>query len=353
MLPIRSLGARQIPTSKGLCLRTSFLVRQTCAKRNWSNQRPASKVPEIPLTYFTELPQLPPRASAQEKLAWYNAFERKYPGRGNIGDDMTDIPLSERITFQKARRVLDIKYLRPGLFVIAFSFGVFSLLAFLQARQEVKPKSSSLWGTDHIQRKRTTGPVEVITRALEEFDPVSKLTIGIIGVNAAVHLGSLIFPRAWATLVHIPQFTSAVGRFTDHGYTFRPVSYTLLTSNFAHWGMLHFLFNMYACYNFVPKVGESRLFEGSAYHTLAFFLSSGVVSVYAQHLASRSPGAGASGALFAIFGAFCMQYPDAQIGFFPIPVSLSASTFLPCAMLFDVLGMVFARNYSKLGHAVS
>lgn len=102
---------------------------------------------------------------------------------------------------------------------------------------------------------------------------------------------------------------------------------------------------------------------------LSFFLSTGVLSGYGQHLATifssqtkalraRAPPevfircGGASGALFGVFAAFCMQYPNAGVGIIFVPISIAASTMLPCVMAFDLLGMV--RGFGLgLGHAVS
>jgi rhomboid-like protein len=130
---------------------------------------------------------------------------------------------------------------------------------------------------------------------------------------------------------------------------------------FVHSGAFHLGFNMWACYNFLPPVSYSRLFEGSPYHTLSFFLSAGVLSGLGQHLSTsfaRSvvhyaiPSGGASGALFGVFAAFCMQYPQAEVGIILLPFRFDAQSLLPCVMLFDFLGMVGLYNLG-LGHGVS
>jgi rhomboid-like protein len=140
------------------------------------------------------------------------------------------------------------------------------------------------------------------------------------------------------------------------------LDYTLFTSTFVHFGSMHLLFNMWACYNFLTPTGYSRAFEGSPYHTLSFFLSAGVLSGYAQHLTtmfSRSASTvwvrsgGASGALFGVFGVFCTQYPNAGVGIMFVPFSIAASTMLPLVMAFDAYGMVRGIPRLNLGHAVS
>ncbi|KAL7778382.1 hypothetical protein CFE70_007882 [Pyrenophora teres f. teres 0-1] len=132
---------------------------------------------------------------------------------------------------------------------------------------------------------------------------------------------------------------------------------------FVHSGALHFFFNMYFLNNFMTPVGYSRLFEGSPNHTLAFYLSTGVLSGYAQHLATLIPTqksiipeifvrcGGASGALFGVLGIFCMQYPTAGLGIMFVPVHFEAQYVLPAILLFDFIGMVRGYTFVRFGHA--
>jgi rhomboid-like protein len=123
--------------------------------------------------------------------------------------------------------------------------------------------------------------------------------------------------------------------------------------------------NMYCVNNFLLPVGYSRVFEGSPYHTLSFFLSTGVLSGFAQHWSTLIPlkkhvvpeifirCGGASGALLGVLGVFCMQYPTAGLGIMFVPVHFDAQYVLAALVAFDFIGMVRGYSFVNFGHAVS
>ncbi|KAI8942338.1 hypothetical protein NX059_000417 [Plenodomus lindquistii] len=252
-----------------------------------------------------------------------------------------------------------VRYLRPAVWALTVSFGIFSGLAYLEANQQLKDrqtKKRTPWPqVPKIQFSipRQSGPptpTEVATNWWTSLNGASKLSMGLVGINTAVHAGSFIMPRFWYTLWHLPA---------------RNVNYTQFTSMFVHSGVMHIAFNMYALANFMPVAGNTKLFEGNAHHLLAFYLSTGVLSGFAQHLATLIPAVGArklvpeifvrcggaSGALFGILSVFCMQYPTAGLGLMFIPGSMEAQYFLPLVMLFDFVGMVRGYSFISLGHA--
>ncbi|KAB2110105.1 hypothetical protein AG0111_0g471 [Alternaria gaisen] len=249
-----------------------------------------------------------------------------------------------------------VRYLIPAIWALSVSGGIFYGLAYLEAKSELKSKPASSggwlqapqWSTK--QRGPPT-PTEVVTGAWTNLDPISRVTYGIIGANSGIHLSSFLLPRAWETLWHLPA---------------RNVNYTQFTSMFVHGGALHFFVNMYFLNNFMAPVGYSRLFEGSPYHTLSFYLSAGVLSGFAQHwttLSTRIPfhrrpipeifirSGGASGALFGILGVFCMQYPHAGLGILFVPVHFDAQYVLPAILLFDLVGIIRGYSFVNFGHA--
>ncbi|USP78728.1 Presenilins-associated rhomboid-like protein, mitochondrial [Curvularia clavata] len=251
-------------------------------------------------------------------------------------------------------RHVRVRYLRPALWAIFVSGGIFAGLSYLEAKNELKKSQTTSaggwlpkpqWG---VPRRTPPTPTEVVTGAWTNLDPISRLTYGIIGANSGVHLSSFLVPRTWDTLWHLPA---------------RNVNYTQFTSMFVHSGALHFFVNMYFLNNFMKPVGYSRLFEGSSYHTLSFFLSAGVLSGFAQHWSTLIPiqkrpipeifirCGGASGALFGILGVFCMQYPHAGLGILFVPVHFEAQHVLPAIMLFDFIGMIRGYSFVNFGHA--
>ena len=248
-----------------------------------------------------------------------------------------------------------VKYLRPALWALVVSSGIYVGLAYLQAKSELKAQKARGWleGPQLQWKTPTRGmptPLEVATQYWADLNPIMKVGYGIIGVNTVVHASSFVMPRVWDMLWHTPA---------------RNVNYTQFTSMFVHSGALHFFVNMYALNNFLVPVGYSPLFEGSPYHTLSFFLSAGVLSGFAQHwstlIATQKRaipeifirGGGASGALFGILGVFCTQYPTAGLGIIFIPVHFDAQYVLPAVMLFDLVGMIRGYSFVNLGHAVS
>jgi rhomboid-like protein len=244
-----------------------------------------------------------------------------------------------------------VRLLRPAIFAFSLSTAIYVALAYWEARNEVKPKRVQDYMPQWRGQQRTPPtPTEVVTRAWVGLDPMSKISWGLIGSNSAIHLTKLVAPAYWSQLWHTPALN---------------VNYSLLTSAFVHSGPLHLGFNMYALYNFLPPVGYTKLFHADTNHMLSFYLATGLLSGYAQHVASivftryRSfppaivPSGGASGALFGILGAFCMEYPNHGIGLMFVPGYLDAQYVLPAIMLFDFIGMVRPYPFVSLGHAVS
>jgi rhomboid-like protein len=257
---------------------------------------------------------------------------------------------AQNYEFPKVR----IQYVRPAIWCLAVSVGIYTGCAYLDAKDQVaKLKNPERWLQAPqwaVQSRGPPTPTELATKWWEQQNPISKLSCGIIAANSAVHLTSFVLPRFWDSLWHIPA---------------RNVSYTNFTSMFVHSGPMHLLFNMWATWNFMLPVGYSRLFEGNTYHTLSFFLSAGVLSGFAQHwstIFARNTraipeifirGGGASGALFGILGAFCMEYPTAELGILFLPFKFEAQYFFPAVMLFDFIGMVRGYSFVNFGHAVS
>ncbi|KAL5426524.1 hypothetical protein PMIN04_001841 [Paraphaeosphaeria minitans] len=315
-----------------------------CASRSQIRQlqtRPSQSAPRHPSKTLPQRASQPPPSQP--------ATEPHYTPNSNEGGHF---PGGEEIPNVKVR------FLAPTIWAITVSTGIYISLAYFTAKSELESKGPYhlFQGNSRPARGPSYStyapngpptPTEVVTRAWRNADPMSKLSWGLIGVNGAVHLSSLVAQRAWQHLWHIP----ATNR-----------NYTLFTSTFVHSGLMHLGVNLYALYNFLPATGYSSLFRGDTKHVLSFFLSTGVLSGLAQHCASMifkqgrayapfiSSG-GASGALFAVFGAFCMEYPTQGVGVILIPYYMEAQYFLPVVMAFDLVGMIRGYSFVQLGHA--
>ncbi|MBR1376823.1 MAG: rhomboid family intramembrane serine protease [Bacilli bacterium] len=76
--------------------------------------------------------------------------------------------------------------------------------------------------------------------------------------------------------------------------------YRLFTSTFLHIGLIHLVFNMYALYIIGPQI-ES--FFGKTKYLLIYILGGIIGNLFANIFEVNTIGAGASGAIFALFGA--------------------------------------------------
>lgn len=178
------------------------------------------------------------------------------------------------------------------------------------------------------------------TKALESawnaLTSVEKAAWTAIGFNTALYLPSKYIPGMSSATFHLPVANR---------------NWTLLTSTFGHSGPLHLLVNMYVLNNFTLPVSSSQSFQGSAAHSTAFYLSSGILSCLAYHLQSAFrpayrtiPCLGASGAICAMVGVFGMSYPDAQIGIILLPFSFPAQQALAGLAAFEVFGTIFGTR---------
>ncbi|QSZ37863.1 hypothetical protein DSL72_008963 [Monilinia vaccinii-corymbosi] len=174
--------------------------------------------------------------------------------------------------------------------------------------------------------------------------PAEKFTYTIMGLNIGIHaLGSLV-PALWSNIfTHVPGSNR---------------HFTLLTCIFGHSSLAHLGFNMYAFNSFMPALGQDLAFHSSIAHMAAFYLSTGVISSWAQALSGglrprvpNIPFLGASGALFALIGATAMEHPEAKFRIMFVPYDFAAQELLGAAMLFDLLGVCGAYKTLRLGHA--
>ncbi|KAF2750208.1 hypothetical protein M011DRAFT_464984 [Sporormia fimetaria CBS 119925] len=236
------------------------------------------------------------------------------------------------------------RYLRPFIFTVVLSGSIYLLCAYLKAKKELEPvrvnfESLNPFGNVRVQGRDSGGtPWDVLSRAWRDTDPVTKTSCGLISTFGAVHLAGMAAPGLMSRFWHVPVLNN---------------NYTLFTSTFVHSGGAHLLFNSLGCWMFLKPVGYSPTFQGDANHVLAFFLSAGVISAYADHLSSLLPSragplqkafiptGGASGAVLAMFSVFCLSYPNAGVGLLFIPfVSIPASNMLALVLGFDAYGML-------------
>lgn len=150
---------------------------------------------------------------------------------------------------------------------------------------------------------------------------------------------------------HHPALQSTMFRYFCSNPAARAVCWPMFLSTFSHFALIHFGLNMYVLHSFSSAVGQNLGKE----QFLAMYLSGGVVSSLASHafkVALRCPGPslGASGAIMALLGYFCTQYPNAQLSIVFIPgFSFSADYAIKGIMCLDAVGM--AMGWRMFDHA--
>ena len=120
--------------------------------------------------------------------------------------------------------------------------------------------------------------------------PVPVVSYTLIAINVAVFLLQLFSPDLQQKLTLWPVAVAAHGEY-----------YRLVTSAFVHYGLLHILFNMYALYVLGPPL-ERHLGRGRFAALYGLSALGGSVLVYLLSPLSAAT-AGASGAIFGLFGA--------------------------------------------------
>ena len=100
--------------------------------------------------------------------------------------------------------------------------------------------------------------------------------------------------------------------------------WSVLTYAFLHGSLLHLLFNMLGLFMFGPPV-EGRIGSRRFLHLyLVSALGGAALSLAFVSLAGRGVIIGASAAVFGVMLAFVLEWPDAPVFIFPLPVPVKA-----------------------------
>jgi membrane associated rhomboid family serine protease len=136
------------------------------------------------------------------------------------------------------------------------------------------------------------------------------INISLIAVNV------LIFIYQVQQGEQLEQFVMQWGfvpaRFQLHDWYNLAAWPPVFTSMFLHGNLLHIVSNMWILWIFGDNVEDSMGHGGY----LVFYLSCGIVSVFAQYWAAADspyPMVGASGAIAGVLGAYFLTYPRAKI----------------------------------------
>lgn len=217
---------------------------------------------------------------------------QSFPGAIKISKEELDIQKS----IVKQRR----KLLWPGIWTLFALTGTFSTLAYLSARFPPHPEQVS----HHAELPQDWWLTPTIIREglKAGWDGLDKLTIGIVVTTVLVHLLKKSPLPIWEKLIHITG----------------EKRYTAFTYPFVHLDWSHAGMNTLFLVWFLPDV--VRYFDGDTFHAAAFWASPPLITSFLQHFSFRfgwtsgiPMNVGSSGAVAAIFGAYCMLYPDEKI----------------------------------------
>ena len=120
------------------------------------------------------------------------------------------------------------------------------------------------------------------------------ITYILIALNILVFLAMYLIGNGSYDINTLLDFGANYAEYVKAGEYYR-----LLTSSFLHIGLLHLIFNMYALYIIGPQI-ES--FYGKTKYLIIYLFSAIMGSLFSC-LFTKSISAGASGAIFGLFGA--------------------------------------------------
>lgn len=161
-----------------------------------------------------------------------------------------------------------------------------------------------------------------------------KYVLGIIGANALVFI-------MW----RIPSLQANMMKYFCSNPNSGAPCWSMFLSAFSQYSFIHMFTNMYVLWSFSNVA--LNLFGKEQF--MAFYFSAATVSSlfsYSLKIARQRfiPSVGASGALMAVLGAVCLNYPNARlsIAFIGdiIPHSFSADSVLKVIIATDIIGIL-------------
>jgi membrane associated rhomboid family serine protease len=137
--------------------------------------------------------------------------------------------------------------------------------------------------------------------------------------------------------------------------------YQVITNMFAHGGISHIAFNMFALYTFGTWL--ERVWGGKKF--LIFYLICGVVAgltqmMFLKDIVMTDPmtgesvlysgsALGASGAIMGLFAAFAYLFPNTELYLFFVPIPIKAKFMVVLMVLIDLFGQ-FGPVKTGIGH---
>ncbi len=175
----------------------------------------------------------------------------------------------------------------------------------------------------------------------DSFPPVVK---NLIILNVLVWVAQLVFAKQF-------HLTERIALWPIDTPFFEP--YQIFTHMFAHspYGLIHILFNMFMLWMF------GRILENvwGAKRFLTFYLLCGIGAAAAHLIIQHFTGGysnvvGASGAIFGVFAAFAMLFPNTEMYIMFIPVPIKAKWVAIGYMALDLFGGISNAPGDNIAH---
>lgn len=308
------------------------------------------------------------------KLSQWRSFKRAAPeGKGlsrKTKKKIVDVKFDKahleqfNVVYEDVPKKLPFSRLfKPFVFAGVFTgctFGGAAIWQYEEARTRAIDRLRQHYSGFFDSREPKQGELrEMMNQWYSRLSGTQKVVLGIVAANIAVF-------AFW----RIP----AMQHFMIQWFSANPAASAtclpMILSVFSHHSLWHLGVNMYVLWSFSGSIGSVLGKE----QFLAMYLSAGVWASFASYAlkiaTSRfNPSLGASGAIMAVLGAVCVQYPDARLAIVFLPfITFSASTGLVGLLgmettgvllgwqFFDhaahLAGLLFGCYYVKHGHKV-
>ena len=173
--------------------------------------------------------------------------------------------------------------------------------------------------------------------SMQKTTPV---VLNLIIINAIFFLAQMVLDKTM-------NFTNSIALWSFQSPFFRP--YQLVTHMFAHGGIFHILFNMYALWMFgtvLERVWGPKRF-------LIFYLICGLAAAVAQMFSMNAfdpPAIGASGAVMGLLAAFAYLFPNTQFYILPFPFPIKAKYMVAIYAAIDLFGGLHPGAADNIAH---
>ena len=175
------------------------------------------------------------------------------------------------------------------------------------------------------------------------FQRTTPVVLNLIIINVLVFFIQMMFDGPPTDNLLNQKITGKIALYPYDTPFFKP--YQLVTHMFAHGGIGHLFFNMFALWMFGSMLervwGAKRFF--------IFYFACGLAAAVAHLLLENVAAVGASGAIMGLFAAFAYLFPNTQLIIFPFPVPVKAKYAVAVMAAIDLFSGI-APGASNIAH---